>query len=101
MAHQVSSTQPGLSRSGKTFLVEFKTMIPADYSIKVTPIASRIPQGNSILERSHQTIGKIISHSRYKKWYLMMRTPGIETHHLPCPPYLQPYIIQRNTPQCN
>ena len=31
-----------------------------DYGIKVTPITTRNPQANSVLERVHQTIGNII-----------------------------------------
>ena len=45
---------------GNKFLAEFKTMIQANYSIKVKPITSRNPQDNSVLERVHQIIGNII-----------------------------------------
>ena len=45
---------------GNKFRTECKTMIQADYGIEVKPITSRNPQANSILERIHQTIGKII-----------------------------------------
>ena len=44
---------------GNKFLVEFKTMIQANYGIKVKLITSRNPQANSILERVRQTIGNI------------------------------------------
>ena len=45
---------------GNEFLVEYKTVIQADYGIGVKPITSRNPQANSILERVHQIIGNII-----------------------------------------
>ena len=42
------------------FWAELKTMIQANYGIAVKPITSRNPQANSILARTHQTIGYII-----------------------------------------
>ena len=45
---------------GNEFLAEFKTMIQADYGIKVKTIISRNPQANSILVRVHKIIGNII-----------------------------------------
>ena len=45
---------------GKEFMAEFITMVRDDYGIKRKPITTRNPQGNSILERIHQTIGNII-----------------------------------------
>ena len=44
----------------KEFLAKFKTMIQADYGITIKPITSRNPRANSISERIHQTMGKII-----------------------------------------
>ena len=35
-------------------------MIQTNYNIAVQPITSRNPQANFILERVHQTLGKII-----------------------------------------
>ena len=39
---------------------DFDNMIRDDYGIKKRPITTRNPQANAIIERIHQTLGKII-----------------------------------------
>ena len=45
---------------GSEFMGEFTRMIKEDYGIKKNPITARNPQGNSIIERAHQTIGQML-----------------------------------------
>ena len=45
---------------GTEFMKEFAKTIKDDYGIKMRPITKRNPQANSMIERSHQTIGNII-----------------------------------------
>jgi transposase InsO family protein len=45
---------------GSEFMAEFGTMITEDYGILKSPITTRNPQANAILERIHQTIGNMI-----------------------------------------
>ena len=42
------------------FMKEVIQMIEKDYGITRRPITTQNPQANSILERSHQTIGNIL-----------------------------------------
>ena len=39
---------------------DFTRMMQEDYGVKKKPITARNPQANSIIERVHQTIGKMI-----------------------------------------
>eukprot|EP00957_Ditylum_brightwellii_P211803 15366617-Ditylum_brightwellii.AAC.1 len=52
-------TQVVLDR-GKEFMAEFSEMILKYYGVKKKPITIRNPQANSIIEKIHQTIGKMI-----------------------------------------
>ena len=45
---------------GTKFMAEFDKMCHNDYGLKRKPITTRNPQSNAIIERIHQTIGKII-----------------------------------------
>ena len=45
---------------GNDFLAKFREMIINDYGITLSPITSRNPQANAILQRMHQTIGNIL-----------------------------------------
>ena len=45
---------------GTEFMAEFATMVSNDYGIKKRPATTRNPQGNSILERIHSTIGNMV-----------------------------------------
>eukprot|EP00957_Ditylum_brightwellii_P030792 2333278-Ditylum_brightwellii.AAC.1 len=53
------STQVVLNR-GTEFIAEFTEMIASDYGVKKKPNTARNPQANSIIERTHQTIGNTI-----------------------------------------
>ena len=44
----------------KEVLAESKTMKANDYGLSCSPISTRYPQANSIVEKVHQTIGNII-----------------------------------------
>ena len=41
-------------------MAEFITMVSNDYGIKKRPVTTRNPQGNSILERIHSTVGNMV-----------------------------------------
>ena len=45
---------------GSEFMKDFANMVKEDYGIKQTPITTRNPQANAIIERFHQTLGNII-----------------------------------------
>ena len=45
---------------GTEFMAEFIKMVQDDYGIKKKPITKRNPKENTIVERVHQTIGKMI-----------------------------------------
>ena len=45
---------------GTEFMAEFAEMVKNDYGIKQRPATTRNPQGNSVIERIHQTLGNII-----------------------------------------
>jgi len=45
---------------GKEFMAEVHDMLIRDYGIQVNRITTRNPQANSIVEREHQIIGKMI-----------------------------------------
>lgn len=49
---------------GSEFMAEVKTMLKEEYGCKVAQITTRNPQGNSMLERIHQTIGNMIRTAR-------------------------------------
>eukprot|EP00957_Ditylum_brightwellii_P129339 9866439-Ditylum_brightwellii.AAC.1 len=41
-------------------MAEFTEMIPSDDGMKKKPTTARNPQANSIIERTHQTIGNMV-----------------------------------------
>ena len=45
---------------GTEFMTDFADMVRDDYGITLRPSTTRNPQGNSVLERIHQTLGNII-----------------------------------------
>ena len=45
---------------GTEFMAEFADMVKDDYDIVTRPSTTRNPQGNSVLERIHATIGNMI-----------------------------------------
>jgi hypothetical protein len=45
---------------GTEFLAEFTQLVQDEYGIKHSPITTRNPQANSIVERVHQTIGNML-----------------------------------------
>jgi transposase InsO family protein len=46
--------------NGKEFMAEFSKMVKYDYGIEIQNTTVRNPQGNSMVERMHQTLGNIV-----------------------------------------